>query len=906
MARPKLKLEDNFDNVDNKLGKVENADAAHSQTKEDTLKAQWSVRKLLKESGPYVDKSTQERFLQKLDGARRPEETAQIMREIASLQWKNRLKGKEFLFAKDSSKGSTFAQEFAEFQKLPMGKIDEQTNLKTQIGVLRQLDKLISERQSQFDTLYAEFGNQRNVPHEFMDEFLANGRRGRIGLLDKLNTSKGRFESLQKTDGWRKLSSKEQKLYERNFAMLGPHEREQLLTQLESSLNQVTQLDKDYATLKEIDEKHKLRLFDNNLNFATLPDHEKASALGLAKRKLIKHIKDKYKSVRKIMPPKDEESLDIWLEKTEIGDLGFWVSNAEKSIKKIKKVEKHKQSMIKEIAQENQLSDKESEAFFEEIAEHFDFDGKFAHQQLALFEDKTIDQYKNKIEAEKHKEEDEAYDKKLKELVKEGKYGLINERGAEEYRKWFRKQNLQKKKQINGREDFKAEEHDYLEQTLEKRRENNETFEGFNEAIQEEYHEKYKRAGFEERGAIITEIKVESANERAKYEAKMDDLIDKGLFAEKSKEPYFEEYFDLLSIKGMKLAQDNSDLDKDARQETLDTWQKIILPEIPEAEQEQAHKEFLSEDLDNRMKISQKYGEKYLDGGASGLKTSDLMKQIGIRGRTEQNLEDTIDHKASEAEQKADKAYKQEAKYDVALTYYEEALELTDETDPLNARKVKALKEQIAEMERLIAIKETGGVENPLDTEFNEAIDKATNSPKLKEKLALFTLFSILKRAADNANLQAGGGDMYTEDRLDKLYEEDEIQPEPVVIDHTHFLDPNDSRYNNNIHNTAFELDKEDPQKQSWGELQFTNEQGQEITTSQFADQVVNPMETDLHQEIAQIAAKELSSEIPDHPELQAVILENCLKRSEVRPSSALFVELEEKQSSQQELATAA
>ncbi len=826
-------------------------------------KEQLKVRKLLTNTAKLLSFEETDRLHKRIENSRSKEEAITVGQEIANIQWQLRLKGKEYLFAEDENRGTTYKKHQEKFLQLSLDK---------QIQILGDLDTMIGKYQSQFDELKEIFSQQKNIPEKINNEFKKFGRRGRQKILDELAKTETTFQNIKKLTSFKQLSLEEQHYQEELFNNLGLNERQSFLDTIKNTLEKASPLDKDFDILaKIIRDNPEINADIDVIHFLNLSSVDKQKTINQLQQQITNYIRDSYNDVRAIMPKKDQESLDIWLNKTPISDLPFWVKNIDKNINEINEIAEAKSEFEEAVAETNGFKPGsiELQEYCQKIYTHFDLDNKFAFEIAKLFSNNKLQNYLEQVSTAENITEDNTYEQALAKLTKKDSNGLnlITDEAYNEYRDWFRDLPIATKKIINGPDQIKKAKADFLWSTIDARKSNNEKFLKLNKATQTSLKSEYLNSGFEERTILLEQTQIKQLKLSKAYSQKVDDLIAENLVSPDSKEPYLK-WFNALTPEDMEVYLEASDLDNPKRAQILSAWDKV-LNFVPDHKRKSLNKDFQKANLKKREQLLLKIGEEYYNDENAKRDINNELETPDLEPKIDQAQINFLQNKAETAEAEGD--------FDRAADFLTSIIELYNAAEIDNA-KLRKYQKNLKELKELIGAKpEHQETNNPLEQEINAEIQNVISSPKNKSARTFFSMLFMAYRTTQNANRRAGGNFRATE-RIEAYHgdEQPDLDPDEALPIEFNLRDLRKQEKNKEKHPTHFQnrfyeaQSNPNPQDQTIANLKLVNAKGRELKADEFYDTEVEPSFHGLKNKLMEQVIRNLMPNFSDSPGQQA------------------------------------
>lgn len=846
-------------------------------------KEQLKVRKLLTDTAKLLSFEETDRLHKRIENSRSKEDAIIVGQDIAKIQWQLRLKGKEHLFAEDENRGTTYKKHQEKFLQLSLDK---------QIQILGDLDTMIGKYQSQFDELKEIFSQQKDIPEKINNEFKKFGRRGRQKILDELAKTETNFQNLKKLTSYKQLSLEEQQYQEELFNNLGLNERQSFLDTIKNTLEKASPLDKDFDILaKIIAENPEIDPGIDTIHFLNLSPVDKQKTINTLQQKIISFIQESYKNVRNIMPKKDAESLDLWLPKTPISDLPFWVKNIDKNINEINEIAEAKSDFEEAAAKTNGFKPGsiELQEYCQKIFTHFDLDNKFAFEIAKLFSSNKLQNYLEQISTAENIKEDKAYEQALAKLNKKDSNGLnlITDEAYNEYLDWFRDLPLETKKIINGPDQIKKTKADFLWSTIDARKSNNEKFLKLNKATQTSIKSEYLNSGFEERTTLLEQTKIKQLKLSQAYNKKVDELISENLVSPDSKEPYLK-WFNALSPEDMEVYLEASDLDNPKRQQILTAWQKV-LTFVPDQKRKSLDKDFQKANLKKREQLLIEIGEKYYNDENAKRDINNELETPELESKLDQTQINFLQQKAATAEAEGD--------FERAADYLTSIIELYNVADVNNA-KLRKYQKELKELKELIGAKpEHQETINPLEQEINAEIQDVINNPKNRAARTFFSMLFMAYRTTQNANRRAGGNfrareriEAYHGDEQTDL-DSDDALPIEFNLRELRQQAKNKEKHPTHLQNHFYEAQaRPNHQDQIIPNLKLVNAKGRELKADEFYNTEVEPAYNGLKNKLKTQVSSNLMHKFSDSAGQQArlkKLIEQAF--SKVKPQDLLI-----------------
>lgn len=581
-------------------------------------------------------------------------------------------------------------------------------SLSEQVDWLRKIDQDITMRVEQFNNLIDLVG--KNARDEEIDHFKSLRTKDKTKYLDKLKSTNLEFEKLISGPG---ISNAEKRAAQEQFDMLGLAGKEIELKRLKDNLAPNPKSEEFNALNKEWTKGIK--------KFETLDEREKEQVLSEIRTKM----KTKYQDLLNSCPALTQADLRL-MRPTTRGRFDMQLA----------------QACIDYFAETKKLAEtaeREGLTYDAKIRAHFNWDGitSLDRQQLLKEDNKgknELDRYSEDID---HIKFDKKYKEQLDKYVKEGTYGLLTAKAAKEYYDWFKEKTTQEKDEILEKAKSKKGI-DFLQDTLDARRELNKKFEKLESHIKKEFEKKFREGGFEERQELFTIMKIDSEPKRLdeEFENKIEAMIEDETLSPKSQDKYLK-WFKGLSLTDKIKYLEKSSLDNKQREVQRDIFKNKVLSVAPEELHPKLEKEFLEANLKTRTQKNREWLKEYAN-----------MTDVEINEEMKLDEEVAETETPFEVEIFMDQGKKQETNGDLqaALTFYEAALESIGKDNPKLKKeiedKIKEIETDLGNYDEEI---ETGHFEMALDSEIDKILSSDPSLSRAQEELTIIEELHAIK-----------------------------------------------------------------------------------------------------------------------------------------------------------------
>lgn len=613
---------------------------------------------------------------------------------------------------------------------------------------LAEIEKDIEERTAQFRQLL-ELVDGKDERKEELAKFKTLRRSEREDHLKQIRNVTKEYKDMLERSG---ASPKAIKTRLAVFMEHGLEGKKLDIARLREALN-VPDKDKEFkAASKERQEKHP--------DFYISTRAQKEKMLKEIRSEISAEYLDKAKSCPHPLSSADHELI----ESTVHGR--FDISMAETCIKFFEK------NYVKAA----ELVAEQSKQYKPEILDHFNWDAISTYERKQLIKKGgLVEKY---AENSENVTLDQSYSKKLDGMVAHKPFGLLNERSAEKYMKWFRERSLKDKREIvnNAKGNPKL---DYLQQTYDARLKLVSKFtKQLPKSIQKEYEDEFADSDFEDRMDLLLRIEKENTELNTEFEAKLEELVEEKLLCKKSQKRYLKWFTKDLNLQEKNDYLEDCNLDKPERRQILEIFEDKILEAAPVSEHNQMKERFYNADLNKRRDMVSKWLKQYIPGSKGLLR--DKLNKLG----DEKNLEavSRIDSAYSPLLEKAEQ-YEADDDGERALMLYEDIFDSYEIPEPERKKieaRIKILRREQDQYRKL----EEGHFTEVMDYEIDQILK---NDGTLKEEQQMLTILEeihdiqfrneILFNRTMNTREQMDltlEGDTYTQEFNEALFEYDD------------------------------------------------------------------------------------------------------------------------------------